>query len=119
MKYLRFIMFLAIVFQGSSYGQEELKTLKGTLPNSPSRDDEIPQPVRLQWKFKPGQIYHGKIAFEIRTEADSLKNTLFSYDFSWNVQSLEDDGSAVVRLNVERGRMNRPCWCCRLRQPER
>ncbi len=66
--------------------------------------ESMPEKVRLRWKFSPEQVFDGKLAFGLRTFNDQPKHTSFVYEYVWDVQSLRDDGSALVKLIVNRER---------------
>ncbi len=87
-----FILFLVLVCGSAIQGQEALKS------------DTPTQKVKLRWKFKPDQVLQGKLASGIQTINENPKKTSLVYDFEWNVQSLDKDGRAVVKVIVHRVR---------------
>jgi len=64
------------------------------------------QKVLLRWKFKPGQIYQGKLAWGIKTTDERIQQTTFIDEFTWEVQSIRDDGRAIVELAIQRQRFS-------------
>ncbi len=86
------ILFLVMICGSAIQGQEARKL------------DTPTQKVKLRWKFEPDQVLLGKLASGIQTIHENPQKTSFVYDFEWDVQSLDKDGRAVVKVIVHRVR---------------
>ena len=87
-----FVLLLGVGLASATYGQVSQESA------APTRK------VTLRWKLNPGEDFKGKIAFGIRTFNNNPKHTSFVYEYRWHVESLKDDGRAVVKLIVDRAR---------------
>ena len=86
------ILFLVLVWGAAIQGQE-------------ARNSDTPsQKVNLRWKFQPNQVFTGKLATGFQTTDKNPQQTSIVYDFEWNVQSRNKDGSAVVKVVIHRVR---------------
>lgn len=78
---------------------------KESLPESRAEAESRQESVELRWKYVESEEIDVRYCFEIRTEAETTKQTLFLYNLRWNVASVLEDESADVTLTVKRVRL--------------